>query len=229
MIKIFIAALLITKSKGRWTSAYLSGGKDLHGLIIALLTRYTPYAVSFFFSKISYFSGGNPTIFPRVCRLGVVRCYFALSLRWSLLPHSKGRLSLSELSCYVWHLLSLKLTDGWDRSFSLLKKAHHFFLRAVRCHLVIYFRVYPKITYQLPSLWHSRLSPHAMFVDTDGSPFGRTIKTAVFHSMVKVATRARNIPFWPSSCAVSFIYFWLWSLSHHVCDDHRCVYIFNLS
>ena len=43
-------------------SAYLSGGKGLHGLIIALLTRYTPYAVSFFFSKISYFSGGNPTI-----------------------------------------------------------------------------------------------------------------------------------------------------------------------
>ena len=43
-------------------SAYLSGGKVLHGLIIALLTRYTPYAVSFFFSKISYFSGGNPTI-----------------------------------------------------------------------------------------------------------------------------------------------------------------------
>ena len=110
--------------------------------------------------------------------------------------------------------------------FSLLKKAHHFFLRAVRCHLVSYFRVYPKITYQLPSLWHSRLSPHAMFVDTDGSPFGRTIKTAVFRSMVKVATRARNIPFWPLSCAVSFIYFWLWSLSHHVCDDHRCIYLF---
>lgn len=54
---------------------------------------------------------------------------------------------------------------------SLLKKAHHFFLRAVRCHLVSYFRVYPKITYQLPSLWHSRLSPHAMFVDTDGCLF----------------------------------------------------------
>ena len=55
--------------------------------------------------------------------------------------------------------------------FSLLKKAHHFFLRAVRCHLVSHFRVYPKITYQLPSLWHSRLSPHTMFVDTDGCPF----------------------------------------------------------
>lgn len=54
---------------------------------------------------------------------------------------------------------------------SLLKKAHHFFLRAIRCHLVIYLRVYPKITYQLPSLWHSRLSPHAMFVDTDGCLF----------------------------------------------------------
>ena len=112
--------------------------------------------------------------------------------------------------------------------FPLLKKAHHFFLRAVRCHLVIYFRVYPKITYQLPSLWHSRLSPHAMFVDTDGSPFGRTIKTAVFHSMVKVATRARNIPFWPLSCAVSFIYFWLWSLSHHVCDDHSNIFFYLL-
>ena len=78
---------------------------------------------------------------------------------------------------------------------SLLKKAHHFFLRAVRCHLVSYFRVYPKITYQLPSLWHSRLSPHAMFVDTDGSPFGRTIKTAVFRSSLRSQHGHGTFPF----------------------------------
>lgn len=109
---------------------------------------------------------------------------------------------------------------------SLLKKAHHFFLRAVRCHLVSYFRVYPKITYQLPSLWHSRLSPHAMFVDTDGSPFGRTIKTAVFHSSLRSQHGHGTFPFDHNQGAVSFIYFWLWSLSHHVCDDHRCIYLF---
>ena len=63
---------------------------------------------------------------------------------------------------------------------SLLKKTHHFFLRAVRCHLVSYFRVYPKITYQLPSLWHSRLSPHVMLWTQMDAPFGRSTKTAAF-------------------------------------------------
>ena len=140
--------------------------------------------------------------------------------------------------------------DEIGRSSSLLKKAHHFFLRAVRCHLVIYFRVYPKITYQLPSLWpvFSAIAPHYV-CGHRWLPLSVVPSRPPFFSMVKVATRARNFPFWPSlwhlfsrslpqqtslteltcdhyQCAVSFIYFWLWSLSHHVCDDHRCIYNF---
>lgn len=101
MIKIFIAALLITKSKGRWNFGLFIRRQGLTWTNHCLANALYSLCGKFFLSKISYFSGGNPTIFPLVCRLGVVKYYFALSLRWSLLPHSKGRLSLSELSCYV--------------------------------------------------------------------------------------------------------------------------------
>lgn len=111
---------------------------------------------------------------------------------------------------------------------SLLKKAHHFFLRAVRCHLVSYFRVYPKITYQLPSLWHSRLSPHAMFVDTDGCLFRSYHQDRRSLVWLRSQHGHGTFPFDHYQGAVSFIYFWLWSLSHHVCDDHRCIYFFYL-
>ena len=68
--------------------------------------------------------------------------------------------------------LAVTYTGKVDKGGLMLKKFHHFFLRAMRCHLVSYFRVYPKITYQLPSFWSvsSAITPRYV-VDTDGCSF----------------------------------------------------------
>ena len=83
-------------------SAYLSGGKVLHGLIIALLTRVliasgpclATRLLGFLGKSLSieatYYSGGNHSILPLVCRLGVVNAIlFITTLK--LTPAFKGK------------------------------------------------------------------------------------------------------------------------------------------
>lgn len=54
--------------------------------------------------------------------------------------------------------------------------------RALRCHLVSYFRVYPKITYRLPSFWSvfSAITPRYA-VDADDLPLSVVVTLTAAH------------------------------------------------